>query len=98
MTINKVNNKNSIFIYENPKRINKIILLLILTIFSGCKKTNLSKSEMTKYLKDESNGFSITKNTDIFPLPSGLTFNGYTNKGIAISGHIPYLSTTVTVP
>lgn len=68
MTMNKVNNKNSRFIYENPIRINKIILLIILTIFSGCKKPNLSKSEMTKYLYDESNGFSITKNTDIFKL------------------------------
>jgi len=66
--MNKVNNKDSIFIYENPIKINKIILLLILIIFSGCKKTNLSKSEMTKYLNDESNGFSITKNTDIFKL------------------------------
>lgn len=38
----------------------------------------------------------FTSDKDIFPLPSGLTFNGHTNNGMAISGEIDSYNNNIT--
>src|SRR5690606_6374483 len=70
------------------RRSSIFIFLLVGIIFAGCNQVPSSKVELSKYILDETNGLSITKNTGVFKLnltylPS--TWRAFNEKSNAIN-------------